>query len=362
MIASGARLLFSSGPSVAPLFIGVEAPDGERIGVNGYVFHANKVATKNRPSDEHRAQIRYGDVNSKTWRESGHPLGFDPAGMDLASCSWHTQTSACCSRLIPSRTTHCPSATASTSRTPTSLPRSVTAGACGSGTRTVGTRKGAVEPGLETIVAFKARAPPGLPRRRAPGASPLRRTTPSASASPNIGAYRAAAAGSSRAGGGVWPLVLRHPRHHRPQESSRDGDARRRRGAPPGPSARRGPGGPLTRTRASRRDRRISLSSWSTGAASRSSARTPRRLYADGTPKVEVQKTEGIEGRSDQPVLHAPVVRCCRRLHVRTYGRLELPVPALGRPRRRHPTTRGRSLRSADNGDWASSLVGALDG
>ena len=81
--ASGGQLLFSSGPSIAPLFLGVETPGGERIGLNAYVFHANQVQTKNRPSDEHRAQIRYRDVNAKEWRESEHPLGFDPAGVDL---------------------------------------------------------------------------------------------------------------------------------------------------------------------------------------------------------------------------------------------------------------------------------------
>ena len=81
--ASGGQLLFSSGPSIAPLFLGVETPEGERIGINAYVFHANQAQTRNRPSDEHRAQIRYGDVNAKKWRELGHPLGFDPAGVDL---------------------------------------------------------------------------------------------------------------------------------------------------------------------------------------------------------------------------------------------------------------------------------------
>jgi hypothetical protein len=81
--ASGGRLLFSSGRSAAPLFVGLDGPDGDRTGVTAYVFHANKVKTRNRPSDEHRAQIRYGDINSKAWRESGHPIGFDPTGVDL---------------------------------------------------------------------------------------------------------------------------------------------------------------------------------------------------------------------------------------------------------------------------------------
>ena len=81
--ASGGRLVFSSGRSAAPLFVGLDGPDGDRTGMTAYVFHASKVKTRNRPLDEHRAQIRYGDINSKTWRESGHPIGFDPTGVDL---------------------------------------------------------------------------------------------------------------------------------------------------------------------------------------------------------------------------------------------------------------------------------------
>ncbi len=81
--ASGGRILFSSGPSEAPLFLSIEMPDGDRVGVAAYVFLGNRVLTRNRPASEHRAQIRYGDVNSREWREAGHPLGFDPAGLDL---------------------------------------------------------------------------------------------------------------------------------------------------------------------------------------------------------------------------------------------------------------------------------------
>lgn len=79
--AAGGRLLTSTGSSTAPLFIGVEAPNGERIGIMAYVFSANREPTSNRPSDEHRGQIRYRDA--KTWPESDHPLGFDPAAVDL---------------------------------------------------------------------------------------------------------------------------------------------------------------------------------------------------------------------------------------------------------------------------------------
>ena len=83
--ASNGQLLYSSGPSVAPLFLGIDSPGGERIGVNAYVFQATKVSTRNRPTDEHRAQIRYGDVNDPAWRDSEHPLAFDPAGIDLTT-------------------------------------------------------------------------------------------------------------------------------------------------------------------------------------------------------------------------------------------------------------------------------------
>ncbi len=82
---AGGRVLFTSGPSSAPLFLGVEDPTGARVGLMAYVFHANRVITKNRPSDEHRGQIRYGDVTSREWREAGHPIGFDPTGVDVTA-------------------------------------------------------------------------------------------------------------------------------------------------------------------------------------------------------------------------------------------------------------------------------------
>jgi hypothetical protein len=153
--ASGASLIFSSGPSIAPLFVGVEAPDGDRIGVNAYVFHASKVATRHRPSDEHRAQIRYGDVNSKRWRESGHPLGFDPAGIDLTLVLVAHPDAGLLLALDP------------LAYDPLPLGNSIyfkdadIDAAIGDGWRVWernthgGTRKGAVEPGLETIVAFR---------------------------------------------------------------------------------------------------------------------------------------------------------------------------------------------------------------
>ena len=152
--ASGGRLLFTSGASSAPLFVGVEGPDGDRVGVTAYVFHASKVATRNRPSDEHRAQIRYGDVNSSAWRESGHPLGFDPAGVDLTLVLVAHPDAELLIALDP------------LAYDPLPLGNSIyfkdadIDAAARDGWRVwernthSGRRKGTVEPGLETIVAF----------------------------------------------------------------------------------------------------------------------------------------------------------------------------------------------------------------
>jgi hypothetical protein len=152
---SGARLLFSSGPAVAPLFVGVEAPDGERVGVNAYVFHANKVATRNRPSDEHRAQIRYGDVNSRTWRESGHPLGFDPTGIDLTLVLVAHADAGLLLALDPLAYDPLPLGNSIYFKD-TEIDAAIRDGwRVWERNTHGGTRKGAVEPGLETIVAFK---------------------------------------------------------------------------------------------------------------------------------------------------------------------------------------------------------------
>jgi hypothetical protein len=80
---SGARVLASSGPSRAPLFLGIQAPGGERLGVCAYVFLANRREVRNRPQDEHRLQVRYGDVNDPAWRARNHPVGFDPLSVDV---------------------------------------------------------------------------------------------------------------------------------------------------------------------------------------------------------------------------------------------------------------------------------------
>ncbi|MEX1142784.1 MAG: hypothetical protein WD993_07560 [Thermoleophilaceae bacterium] len=80
---AGGRVLWSSGPSVAPLYMAVEEPDGAIVGAMAYVFLANRNETRNRPADEHRTQVRYGDVNDPRWRAQHHPVGFDPAAVDV---------------------------------------------------------------------------------------------------------------------------------------------------------------------------------------------------------------------------------------------------------------------------------------
>jgi hypothetical protein len=78
--SSGATVLFSSPPDRAPVFLGMQTESGERLGVLCYPFRANRRLTVNRPPDEHRLQIRYGGEAS--WTEQEHPVAFDVAGVD----------------------------------------------------------------------------------------------------------------------------------------------------------------------------------------------------------------------------------------------------------------------------------------
>jgi hypothetical protein len=80
---AGGRILAASPSTQAPLFLGIEDAHGERLAICAYVFLANRNPTRNRPQDEHRLQIRYGDVNDPTWRAQAHPIGFDPLSADI---------------------------------------------------------------------------------------------------------------------------------------------------------------------------------------------------------------------------------------------------------------------------------------
>lgn len=151
---SGGSVLFTSGPSVAPLFLGVETPDGSRVGLNSYVFHGNRVKTRNRPSDEHRAQIRYGDVNDSAWRELDHPLGFDPAGVDLTLVLVAHEEAGLLVALDPLAYDPLPLGNSIYFKDVDIETAARTGWHVWERNTHSGTRKGNVEPGLETIVAF----------------------------------------------------------------------------------------------------------------------------------------------------------------------------------------------------------------
>jgi hypothetical protein len=56
----GCTILYHSQAAEAPLRMTFEAPTGERIGIIAYAFFANSKITRNRPTDEHRFQVKYG--------------------------------------------------------------------------------------------------------------------------------------------------------------------------------------------------------------------------------------------------------------------------------------------------------------
>ncbi|QYB01489.1 hypothetical protein I1A62_30135 [Rhodococcus sp. USK10] len=78
--ASGGRLLYASPPNRAPVYLGVQGDRDERIGLLIYPFRMTQRATRNRPDDEVRGQIRYG--GEKSWLED-HFVGRDLAGVDV---------------------------------------------------------------------------------------------------------------------------------------------------------------------------------------------------------------------------------------------------------------------------------------
>jgi hypothetical protein len=80
---SGGRVLFSSFAEhcVAPVYLGAEDGDGRRYGMLVYPFTTTKRATKNRPPDEHRAQIRFGDPVRA--RDETNVIARDVGGVDV---------------------------------------------------------------------------------------------------------------------------------------------------------------------------------------------------------------------------------------------------------------------------------------
>lgn len=76
---SGGKVLYQSSWTRAPLFLGIQTPSDERVGLLVYPFRANHNVIRNRPKDEHRFQVRYG--GEKSW-SGDHTVARDIAGVD----------------------------------------------------------------------------------------------------------------------------------------------------------------------------------------------------------------------------------------------------------------------------------------
>lgn len=74
--SEGCTILRASPPTEAPFRISFETPTGERLGLICYAFLANQQITRNRPTDEHRFQVKYGKKDGKL-----HPLWQDQYGL-----------------------------------------------------------------------------------------------------------------------------------------------------------------------------------------------------------------------------------------------------------------------------------------
>ncbi len=81
---AGARRVSDSGPTVAPLHLVVEDSDGVLRGALVYLFSAGHQEIRNRPADEHRLQIKYGDI-TEAWRQEDHSIGLDPTGLEVTA-------------------------------------------------------------------------------------------------------------------------------------------------------------------------------------------------------------------------------------------------------------------------------------
>lgn len=74
------KVLYASPASRAPVYLGIQADGDTRVGVLCYPFRCNPPPILARPADEHRLQVRYGGEAS--WFDRQHPLGRDVAGVD----------------------------------------------------------------------------------------------------------------------------------------------------------------------------------------------------------------------------------------------------------------------------------------
>ena len=76
----GGTVLYASDAKRAPVYLGIQDTDGNRIGLMVYPFRITRKETRNRPVDEVRGQLRYGGEES--WLEENHFVARDIAGVD----------------------------------------------------------------------------------------------------------------------------------------------------------------------------------------------------------------------------------------------------------------------------------------
>jgi len=83
IVESGGRLIYSSfrDQQCAPMYFGAEDADGHRYGLLVYPFTTTRREIRNRPPDERRTQIRFGDPTRE--REESNVIGHDLAGVDV---------------------------------------------------------------------------------------------------------------------------------------------------------------------------------------------------------------------------------------------------------------------------------------
>lgn len=67
---SGGDVLYMSSASRAPVYLGIQGHNDERIGVLCYPFRCSPQAIRGRSPDEHRLQVRYGGEASWLDRKS----------------------------------------------------------------------------------------------------------------------------------------------------------------------------------------------------------------------------------------------------------------------------------------------------
>ena len=77
--SSGGRILYVSEADRVPIS-GIQLDSDERLGLLVYPFRMTRNATRNRPADEVRGQLRYG--GGTDWNQT-HPVGRDVAGVDV---------------------------------------------------------------------------------------------------------------------------------------------------------------------------------------------------------------------------------------------------------------------------------------